>query len=588
MPVWSQWLSSPKILNFKERFTLLAVLFLLLVSLVSTVLAIYYLKFEPAPDYGGSYTEALIGQPKFINPLLAETSDADRDITQLVFSGLMKYTANGSIAPDLSQKYEISEDGKSYTFWLKKNILWHDGAPFNADDVVFTINAIKNTDYQSPLRSNWQGVEIIKVDDYQVRFTLNNPYVPFLDNTTLGILPKHLWDITTARNFPLAELNLKPIGTGPYKFDKFQKDSFGSILFYTLRANEKYHPHKPYIDKITFKFYGTEEGSIVNLNRGLTNGIANLTAKNKILLKNRKIILHALHLPRYFAVFFNQAQNKILSDKSVRQALAYSVNKKNIIKDVMFGEASIADSPLLSNFIGISPENPYNFDPDKAKQILKDDGWQDKNKDGILDKKIGNDREPTNLEIKLTTSDWPELFNVAKILKSQWEALGAKVDLDIVNSQDIQQNVIRPRNYQALIFGEVLGADPDPYSFWHSSQKLDPGLNLALYDNKSVDKLLEDARSTLDQNERLAKLNEFQKLVVEDVPAIFLYSPTYLYPVASKIKNVAMQNIAVPSQRFADIAEWHIKGKRVLKILSLQASIFTNLFNNIKSFYKNL
>jgi len=253
-----------------------------------------------------------------------------------------------------------------------------------------------------------------------------------------------------------------------------------------------------------------------------------------------------------------------LADRNVRLALSYATNKEEIIEKVLNGKGEQVNSPLLSNWPNYTSEiDIYDFALEHAQNILEENGWKDTDEDGIRQKTIND--EDTKLEINLVASDWPEFEQTAEILKEQWGKIGAQVNLEIIESIDIQQEYLRPRNYQALLFGEVLGADPDPFAFWHSTQKKDPGLNVAFYENKEVDKLLEDARQTIEQEKRTEKYAEFQKILIEDVPAVFLYSPTYLYPVNKKIKGIEIEKLAQPSFRFSQIENWYINTKRVWK-----------------------
>jgi len=523
------------------------------------------------PKIGGSYTEGILGQPRYINPVLAQTNDADRDIAQVVYSGLFKYDGYGNLIPDLVKRYTIEDEGLTYNISLKKDVFWHDGQPLNADDVIFTIKTIQDPEYKSPLKTNWQGVKIEKVDDYTVEFKLNNIYAPFLHNLTIGILPKHLWAGISAANFPLAEYNLKPVGSGPYKFKNLKNNKDGKVNSIELARNEKFYlPYSknnelqgPFIEKITFKFYSSQEEVLNGLKKREIDGISFIPAE-KIGGGENSLNIYKINLPIYYAVFFNQTESKALSDKSVRQALVYALNKQQVVNDVLKEEGAVVDSPFLPGWFGYSEDiKRYEYEPEKTKQILGDNNWTDADGDGILEKKIGD--EEVKLEINLLTSNWPELAKAAEIIKSQWEQIGAKVNLTTADSNVIQQEYIRPRQYQALLFGEVLNADPDPFAFWHSSQKKDPGLNLSLYQNKDVDKLLEDARQTTDEQIRAAKYAEFQKIITDELPAIFLYSPTYLYPVDESIKGIDIERLPIHSQRFSQIEDWFIKTKRVWK-----------------------
>ena len=250
-PSKAQWKKLPSLLSKKERYFILGLLILTIASLITWGISYRLSHTISIPNYGGSYKEGLIGSPQYINPILCQTYDTDQDISQLIFSGLMKYDSRGELVPDLAEEYAIGEEGKIYDFFLRKNITWHDGKPFNADDVIFTIQTIQNPEYRSPVIFNWNGVEIEKIDDYTIRFKLKNAYAPFLNNTTIGILPKHIWENISPPEFFLTQTNLKPIGTGPYKFTKFEKDRKGSIKALYLQANKDYHLNRPYIKKIT-------------------------------------------------------------------------------------------------------------------------------------------------------------------------------------------------------------------------------------------------------------------------------------------------------------------------------------------------
>jgi len=560
-PSWQQWQKLPSVLTKKERYFILGLLIIAIVSLVIW-LAVYNLKHTVVvANYGGSFKEGIVGSPQYLNPVLSEANDADRDVTELIFSGLMKYNNQGELVLDLAEKYAIGENGKIYDFFLKRDIQWHDKQPFTVDDVIFTIQTIQNPEYRSPLRINWTGVEVEKIDDYTVRFKLKTPYAPFLANTTVGIIAKHIWEKILPEKFLLVPENLEPIGTGPYKLKKIKKDKEGFVDYLKLEAFGQYEKNRPFIEKIELYFYPDEESLIRAYNRAKIDNLSLISVQNESKLQGlRKANVYQLSLPRYFAVFFNQSKSKVLSDKTVRLALNYATNKQEIINKVLNGEGQVVNSPIPAGVWGHSDEiKVYEWAIDHANNILEIAGWKDEDEDGIREK------EEEKLEIELITTELKELQQVANLLQEQWSKIGAQINVKILNIGEIQQEHIRPREYQALLFGEVLGLDPDPYSFWHSSQKRDPGLNLALYDNSKVDTLLRNARQDLDPESRAEKYKEFQQLVVEDVPVVFLYSSYHLYVVDKKIKGLTIKSIVLPSKRFVDIQDWYIKTRRVKK-----------------------
>ena len=570
-PIRRQWIQLLKILPVRERWLARG---LILIVIVSTCLLLnnYYLSHSQIqPEMGGQYREGILGQPHYINPVLSQTNDADRDLVQLIYSSLFKYDGQNNLIPDLAESYTIEDEGLTYYISLKKNVLWHDSEPLTANDIIFTIKTIQNPEYKSPLKNIWQNVEMERVDDFAIRFRIKSVYAPFLHNLTFGVLPKHLWAGIPAANFPLAEYNLKPIGSGPYQFKKISKDKNGKIESIELVRNKDFYLlaaegqlQGPFIEKIILRFYNNEEKLIEAYQKRKIDGLVSITTSNLSELKNN-FNLYQIKLPIYYAVFFNQTKSKALTDATVRSALAYATNKQEIIDQVLAGKGAIVDSPLLPDCLGYTSETKiYDFALEHAINTLEAAGWTDQDEDGIREKEIKD--ELTRLEITLVASDWPEIKQTAELIKEQWEKIGAQINLEIIDSIALQEDYLRPREYEALLFGEVLGADPDPFAFWHSAHRKDPGLNLSLYQNKKVDKLLEEARQTLDQEERAAKYVEFQKLVVEDLPAIFLFSPDYLYPVNKKIREISsIEKLPTHSQRFSQIENWYIKINRVWK-----------------------
>ncbi|MBL7155327.1 MAG: hypothetical protein ISS88_02365 [Candidatus Portnoybacteria bacterium] len=562
-PIRRQWIQLPKILPVRERWLARGLILVIIVSTCLLLINCYLSHSRVQPKMGGQYKEGILGQPRYINPVLSQTNDADRDLVQLIYSSLFKYDGQNNLIPDLAESYTIEDDGLTYYISLKKNILWHDNEPLTVNDVIFTIKTIQNSEYKSPLKNIWQNVEMEKVDDLALRFKIKSVYAPFLHNLTFGVLPKHLWAGIPAANFPLAEYNLKPIGSGPYQFKKFSKDKSGKIESIELTRNEDFYLQVPFIEKIILRFYNNEEKLIEAYQKRRISGLVSISTANLSQLKNN-FNLYQIKLPIYYAVFFNQTKSKALADETVRLALAYATNKQEIIDQVLAGKGTIVDSPLLPGCLGYTTETKiYDFALEHAQNTLEAAGWSDQDKDGIREKEIKG--ELTKLEITLIASDWPEIKQTAELIKEQWEKIGAQINLEIIDSVTLQEDYLRPREYEALLFGEVLGADPDPFAFWHSAHRKDPGLNLALYQNKKVDKLLEEARQTLDQEARAEKYVEFQKLLVDDVPVVFLFSPAYLYPVHQKVKGISIEKLPTHSQRFSQIENWYIKTKRVWK-----------------------
>lgn len=570
----------PKVLSKTERI-------ILLIAFVSIFSSIIYIAFATIPDYihekpayGGKYTEGVVGQPQFLNPILAPASDSDLDITKLVYSSLLKYDENQELVLDLAENYEISEDQKNYTFYIKSGIKWHDGEKVTADDIVFTVQTIKNPEYQSPLKTSFSGVAVEKIDDYTVRFTLTgDTFSPFLkENTTFGIIPQHIWQDISPKSATLSEYNLEPVGSGPYQFKEYKKDKKTSFInSYSLNAFEDYFDKKPYIEEINFKFYDEYTALISAYNKKEVEGISYLPTEEKNSLK-KEINEYTLKLPRYYAIFFNEAENNILANTKVRQAIAHSIDRQKIIDEVMMGQGMIIDSPILPGFLGYNPEvKKYDYDPEKAKNILEEEGWKMEEKteeeaeetEEVEENAVAmgdyRHKDDIELEITLTYASQPEFNQIFQIISENLKEVGINITAQEINSTSLQSEYIRPRKYEALIYGQLISHDPDPYPFWHSSQREDPGLNLTAFKNKSVDNLLEEARKTSDEEERIKKYLHFQNVVADEVPAILLYSPTYLYGVNKKIEGINLEYVAIPSDRFANITNWYMKTDKYWK-----------------------
>lgn len=557
MNIWQKFF---QILSSRERFAVNVLILIIVASLIGTALGLYFHFTKKVPISGGEYTEGIVGQPLYINPVLASGNDADVDLAALVYSGLFKYDPNGKLVPDLAESYEISDDKLTYTIYLKKGVQWHDGENFSAEDVLFTIQIIQDPAFKSPLRQGWQGVGAEVIDESTIRFILQTPYVFFLNNLTIGILPRHVWEAVAPGNFPLVEYNLRPVGTGPYRFSDFEKDSEGNILSYSLVVNEDYYAAKPFIRDFKLSFYFDEESLLQAYNDKQVFGMSYISPKSLADVKSKRSSnILSINIPRYFAVFFNQQKSKVLASREVRKALSLATNRQVIIREVLFGEGKEIYSSIPPGIFGYTDDlKKIEFDIGKANEVLDNEGWK-KGDDGFRKK------DNLLLEFSLVTTDWPDLAETAEILRQQWEVIGAKVNVESLPVADIQQNYIRPREYDALLFGQVLGVDPDPYAFWHSSQTRDPGLNLALYSNQDVNKNLEKIRQEIDEGKRAEYLAKFQQTVSEDIPALFLYSPNYLYIVNKKVKGISLHSMVTPDKRFSNVMEWYVKTKRVKK-----------------------
>lgn len=555
-----------------EWYVFLVLMLVLIISTFGILQNINKSFMVEVPMQGGSIIEGIVGTPRFINPILA-TTDADKDLVSLVYGGLMRKDSNGTLIPDLAETVEISKDGLVYTFTLKDDIYFHDNTKVTTNDVLFTIKSVKDGIIQSPLKSNWDSVTIEKVDDQIIKFILKQPYASFLENTTLGIMPMHIWENSPIE---LNTANTNPIGSGPYKIKSVQKGLEGIINSYELSYFKKFNLDKPYIKNITFKFYQNEEDLVSALNKKQIEQASSLSPQNALKLEDEGYNVKSSVLPRVFGLFFNQNQNQIFTNKNIVSAINLAINKERIVKEVLSGYGETIDTPIPPNLINYQKlesnnNTTYEEKLTKAKSILAKDGWVE-GEDGFLTKTTTekNKKTTSNLEFSISTSNAPELSKTAEIIKQDLGAIGIKVEIKTFETGNLNQLVIRPRKYDALLFGQIINNESDLYAFWHSTQRKDPGLNVAMYTNAKVDKILEDAFVTVDETSRIKKYAQFEEEIKRDMPAVFLYSPDFIYVVSEKVKNLSIDHIVSPRDRLVNSYLWYIKTDSVWKIFSKQ------------------
>jgi peptide/nickel transport system substrate-binding protein len=493
------------------------------------------------PVSSNKYREGIVGQPVNVNPIFGGLNDADRDLIELLFSDLIT----------LSESHKASGDGQTWNVILKSNLHWSDGRPLTSDDVIFTIDTIQSASSQSPLFMTWQGVVADRISEREIEFTLRSPYAFFLNNLKdLKIIPKHIFSVIPAENFHLSGFNLEPVGSGPYKFASSEKRKNGFITSYHLATNEYSPLEKPLIKEFEVKFYQDSAEIIRAFNTKKIDGFGGINPKNIEDLKlNHKII--GKLIPQYYAIFINKNTGNGLNNDNVLSALNLATNKERIIETVFSGKALTVNQPLLPFISG------YDQSADPGNEFSLDE------KIGTRSKTAGNRTEI--LEFSIVVPQIPFLTETVEIIKSDWEQIGVKLNPIVLNPSDVANEVIKTRNYQMIIFGNVLKNNPDIFSFWHSSERFYPGLNLALYENKKVDNLLESIRKNLNAEVRKNELAELQKLIIEDQPAIFLYSPIYLYAGPKDFGGFEEVTISVPSDRFRNVHKWYLETEKVFE-----------------------
>jgi len=547
------------------------------------------------PSRGGSFVEGETGPARFINPLLA-ISEPDQDIAQLIYSGLMRATPEGTYIPDLAENYTISGDGTTYTFHLRKNATFHDGTPVTANDVVYTVSLAQNPDIKSPHRADWEGVSASSPDPYTVVFTLPHAYAPFIEDTTLGILPKHLWQNVQPDSFPFSPLNTHPIGSGPYTVAGVRTDATGAPTRYDLVPFGNFALGGTYVSRISFAFLPNEEALVKAFAMHQVDAVAGVSPSDLSSFRRNDVSVVVAPLPRVFGIFFNQNHNAVLSDSSVRAALTAALDKEAIVQNALHGYGAVLDGPIPPDILG-TPEplvpRPFtelpastatasaaNSEAPTMQAILKKAGWSISSSTQLWSKKVpksGTTPAGTEtLSLKLATADEPELVATANLVAKQWKAAGIDVEVQIYPLSDFNNTVLRPRNYDAILFGEVVSRSGDLFAFWHSSQRNDPGLNLSLYANAKADTLLTKARASSDKQERDSLYAQFAAIIQQDQPAIFLYSPDFIYIVPTKIHDIQIGALSGASERFLNVYQWYTDTERVWNFFAQKVRSLNN------------
>lgn len=557
LPSWRQIRHLPEVLSKNDSLRLKIGAFLVFIGLAIFGTDFYYRYTVIAPAVGGQLTEGIVGTPRSLNPLLSPSNDVDADLVSLMYSGLFTIDGDGKIIPDLVLNYTVSDDQKSYALDIRKDVRWHDGKPLTVDDVIFTFSLLQDPAWKSPLASSFQEVSIERTDDDTLTFILDRPFAPFISKLRFGIMPRHIWKDITPQNALLSEHNLKPVGTGPMQFMSLKRDKRGFVLSYTVDRYPQYHRTPTFIEQMTFKFYPDYSVAIEALRKRQVDSLSFVPRDMRPQVREMAHALPiSLEMPQYTAVFFNPNLNQALDDVDVRRALAMSIDKSRILFEVLDGEGHPLDLPPISGYSD-SLTNSIPHDLVKAAESLDKAGW-------TLDEdtNLRTDEDDKTLSVTLTSVKQSEHLAVMRIIKEGWTSIGVDVTLQAIPASDIHRTVIRPREYEALLFGQLLEADPDPYPFWHSSQVSDPGLNLAQYSSSPADEAIESARNTSDPTVRQAEYRRFLEILASDIPAAFLYSPTYTYPVPNTMQGFTGKRITVPADRFASLSSWYLETKR--------------------------
>ncbi len=508
------------------------------------------------PDLGGRYIEGVAGVPRYVNPLLSAYNDVDRDLVALVFNGLTVANEHGQILPDLADRWDVSEDNLSYTFYLRRDVRWHDGESLTADDVVLTVDYLRAPEFpgQPEVAALWRTVQVERLDEHTVRFTLAQPFAPFLSYTTMGILPAHLLEGVPAAELTTHPFNMHPIGTGPFAVEEITAEHA------LLKVNTEYYEGRAYLDEVEFKFYADYASVADAYTLGEVHGIGRVLQEDRArVLANENLELYSAPFSGYGLVFLN-LDNPIFFDKTVRQALMHATNRQEIIDEILDGQGLVAHGPIVNFSWAYEAEIPqYDYDPEKARQLLEQAGWVDTNGDGI--------REKGDLlcQFALLTNEDEMRINLINELTRQWSEVGVKAVPQTAGVSGVVGDFLAPRNYQAVFYEwRHLPPDPDPYPQWHSTQNSGTGQNFTGYASEPADLIMEEARLTADPVKRGALYRDFQRIIGEEAPVLPLYQPVYNYAIDRRVQGVQVGPMFDYPDRFRTISQWYMVTKKVL------------------------
>jgi peptide/nickel transport system substrate-binding protein len=539
---------------------LLVLLGVVLLALLLTYLAINYTTVL-RPGHGGTYVEGIAGQPHLLNPLLSGLNPVDQDLCSLIFTGLTRLGEDGKVEPDLARDWEIGADGLTYTFRLRTNAYWHDGTPVTADDVILTIKLLQDPEFAGPPELGadvWRMVDIEKIDRRTVQFRLSEPYAPFLDCTTVGILPAHKIAGTRAADLATSSFNMAPVGSGPFQVEEIESEE-GDISSIVLRHFPRYYRARPYLDRLQFRFYPDYGEALDAYEAGEVEGVARVRTGD--LAQARELTglnLFSAQIAEYGIVLLNldDPERPFFQEQEIRQALMLGLDRERLINDVLQGQGLVTDSPILPGTWAYSVDTPvYRRDLEQAQMLLEEAGWIKPTK---ADRRFkGSDA----LAFTLLTSNDPRREAVAEMLAKQWAELGVDVTVESVSAADLRQ-AVELRDFQAALVHLKLPGDPDPYPFWHETQ-VESGQNYTGFVHRRVSEVIEQARVTPNENRRLVLYEEFQQLFAEQLPSLPLYVPIYTYGVDERINDVQIGPLMHPSDRFRTILNWWIVHRRV-------------------------
>lgn len=520
------------------------------------------------PVAGGVYIEALVGSPMRLNPILDFANQADRDVDRLIYSGLLQFDARGIPVPDVAESWAVSADASLYTITLREDAFWHDGERVVSDDVIYTFSKLQDDDYPGPadLHEFWKQINIIRLDARRVQFQLPEPFAPFLDYLTVGLLPDHLMRGVSAGELIDHPFNLEPVGSGPFRFNRFLTED-GQIAGVSLTAFDDFYAASPFLERVEFRYFDDTESALKAYLDGEVMGIG--TVDEAILdrvLANPRLNLYSARLPEMGILFFNlkNSEKQFLAEKPIRQALAMAINRQHLIDKALNGQAVLPNGPIMpGTWAFASGLRPIPFDPERAAQMLETLEWKLPAGAAPGSDEYLRSKDDATLSLTLTYPDDPLHEAIAELIRDYWRAIGVGVELDPAEAQDILEKHLEPREFEVVLSDLNLSRspDPDPYPFWHDSQT-ETGQNYTGFEDRNTSIWLEQARTNPDRGRRAELYASFQYRFQDQVPALLLYYPVYNYAVDSLVQGLRIGPLFDPSDRFSSITGWHLIARR--------------------------
>lgn len=514
-----------------------------------------------APAPGGTYAEASLGPIDTLNPLYASSS-AEIAASRLLFSSLFTYDSSGHLHGDLAESVQVDTTGTNYTVKLRPDVYWHDGELLTARDVAFTVNLIKNPETRSPLRVNWSDVTVNAVDDATLQFHLPAVYAAFPNALTFSILPEHILASVAPGAIRENSFSRSPTGSGPFSFLLLQTvnaDKQQKIVHMTAFA--KYYGGAPQLNRFEIHSYDTQDAIAKALRSGEVNAAADLSGTDVTQIDTRNYV--AISQPDDSGVYaLLNTTSPILKDKTVRQALQLGTDT-TAIRKALASNAQPLDLPFINGQLtGADVPHAPASDATKAAAILDGAGW--KLSGGVRQK------DGQKLALSVVTTKNPQYEKALENLAGQWRKLGVVVNTNVVDTSDpstnFVQNVLQARNYDVLLYELFIGADPDVYAYWNSSQATSNGYNFSNYSNKIADDALASARSRLEPELRNAKYKTFARQWLDDAPAIGLYQPAVEYVYNKHVQSIDTSAVLVsPYDRYENVLSWTVNQKQVYK-----------------------